>query len=335
MRITRGAYPAALALFLLILGAILVPDGARAESFDCSICHKGLVTGSVEHKPVAAGKCMDCHKQFNDNHPLGKDSMGFIVPKDKLCAECHGQLVQKPLLHGPVGTGECTACHQAHSAEQKSLLRDATPALCFGCHPKEQYTGLVTHKPVADGECLSCHDAHQSDGESLLRKPGSELCFMCHDSTIGDGKSVHRPVASGECVNCHQIHGSSHRKILRDEYPTELYRPFSANAFPLCFTCHNPELASELVTSDKITKFRNGEKNLHAVHVNKAMKGRSCRMCHNPHAEVQDRLIYPKAVGFGDWDIPIQFTATETGGGCSVGCHRTLRYDRVKAVEQQ
>ena len=333
MRNLLGASAVATALFLVLLCGILSPDAAQAEPFKCSVCHKGLVRGSVPHKPVASGKCMDCHQQFNDNHPLGKDSMGFIVPKEKLCATCHSHVVQKPFLHGPVGTGECTGCHMAHSADQKYLLKDAAPALCFRCHPQERYTGSVTHKPVADGECLSCHDAHQADGRALLRKPGSELCFMCHDRKIGHGKSVHKPVGDGDCVNCHAIHGSPNRSILKGEYPTELYRPFGADAFPLCFTCHNPELAS-LPTTDSTTNFRNGEKNLHALHVNKPGKGRSCRMCHNPHAEVQDRLIYPKAMGFGSYDIPISFTMTETGGGCSVGCHRTLRYDRVKAVEQ-
>lgn len=328
------AYPLA-ALLLFLAGAVLLPDPALAEPFDCKICHRGLVRGSVPHKPVAQNKCMDCHRQFNDNHPLGKDSMGFIVQKEKLCATCHSHVVQKKFLHGPVGTGECTGCHMAHSAEHKYLLHDATPALCFNCHPKELYTGLVTHKPVANGECLSCHDAHQADGRALLKKPGSELCFMCHDRKIAHGKSTHRPVRNGECVNCHAIHGSPYKKILKGEYPAELYRPFSPDAFPLCFTCHNPELASQTVTTDAITKFKNGERNLHALHVNKPGKGRSCRMCHNPHAEVQDRLIYPKAGGFGTWEIPIKFEATETGGGCSVGCHRPYRYDRVKAIEQQ
>ncbi|WP_226373886.1 hypothetical protein [Citrifermentans bemidjiense] len=48
----------------------------------------------------------------------------------------------------------------------------------------------------------------------------------------------------------------------------------------------------------------------------------------------QDSLISSKAYGFGSWEIPIKFEATETGRGCSVGCHRTLRYDRVKPVVQ-
>jgi len=334
MRHSIRAYPAVAALILVLLGAVLLPDAASAlESFDCSVCHKGLVRGEVKHKPVADGKCMDCHRQFSYNHPLGKGSIGFIVPKEKLCAVCHGGLLQKKFLHKPVADGECSACHMAHTSDNKSLLKDAPPALCFGCHPKERFTGTHTHPPVANGECLSCHDAHQSDGNSLLIKPGSQLCFMCHDSKIAEGKSVHRPVGTGECAQCHAPHGSAHRKILMSEYPTQLYRPFSADAFPLCFSCHDPELASA-VSTDKATQFRNGTRNLHALHVNKAGKGRSCKMCHNPHASTQDRLIYPKAPGFGTWDIPISFHATETGGGCSVGCHRPFLYDRVKAVEQ-
>lgn len=330
MRHFLGAYPAA--AFLLI-GALLLPAFALAEPFKCSACHKDLTRGKVPHKPVAAAQCMACHRQLNNDHPLDKGSMGFITPKEKLCAVCHGALLKKKFLHKPVGKGDCTACHQPHSSQNKALLKDAVPALCFGCHPKERYTGAHTHSPVAQGQCLACHDAHQSDGKALLRKPGSQLCFLCHNAKLAMGKSVHSPVAKGECVLCHAPHGSANRKILKADFPNELYRPFGADSFPLCFSCHDPELATAVKT-DKSTNFRNGERNLHAVHVNKSVKGRNCKICHSPHAAGQDRLIYPKAPGFGTWDIPIRFTMTPTGGGCSVGCHRTFRYDRVKAVEQ-
>jgi len=287
----------------------------------------------VVHKPVGAWECLRCHKQFSDDHPLGKGSMGFIVPtKEQLCVTCHGALVQKKVLHKPVGQGQCTLCHWHHSSDNKKLLKDLAPTLCFRCHPKDHFTGSHTHPPVANGECLSCHDPHQSDNKSLLRKPGSELCFLCHKSQLAMGKSVHPPVAKGNCVGCHAVHGSPYRKILKADMPTELYRPFDTDAFPLCFSCHNSELAAA-VTTDKATNFRNGDRNLHAVHVNKSGKGRSCKICHNPHASAQDRLINPKSPGFGTWGIPINFTATPSGGGCSVGCHRTFRYDRVKAID--
>jgi len=37
-------------------------------------------------------------------------------------------------------------------------------------------------------------------------------------------------------------------------------------------------------------------------------------------------------VPFGAWRIPIDYTATETGGTCMTGCHRPYRYDRVEPV---
>jgi predicted CXXCH cytochrome family protein len=320
------------AWFLLTLCFVPVPAGA--EPFKCSACHRDLIRGTVAHKPVAEGQCLRCHRQFSDDHPLGKGSMGFITPKEKLCVVCHTNLLKKPMLHKPVALGQCTACHEAHSSENKSLLKDPAPALCFRCHPKEHFGGAHTHKPVADGDCLLCHDPHQSEVKSLLRKPGSQLCFICHDPKIAMGKSVHGPVAKGDCIGCHAVHGSPYRKILKADLPLDLYRPFTVNAFPLCFTCHNPELVSAVVT-EKATNFRNGSRNLHSVHVNKAGKGRSCKLCHNPHAAAQDRLINPKSPGFGSWDIPIRFNLTPTGGGCSVGCHQTFRYDRVKPIVQQ
>jgi len=321
------------ALALLVVTLSFVPALAGAEPFKCSACHRDLDRGRVVHRPVADGECLRCHQQLSDDHPLGKGSMGFIVAKDKLCVTCHTTLLKKPNLHKPVAQGLCYACHLPHSSENKALLKDPVPALCFRCHPKAHFTGMHTHKPVADGACLSCHDAHQSDGKALLKRPGAQLCFGCHDPKLAVGKSVHAPVAKGDCVGCHQVHGSDFRKILKADAPQELYRPFGTDAFPLCFSCHDPQLAAA-VTTDTATNFRNGDRNLHAVHVNKAGKGRACKLCHNPHASAQDRLINPKTPGFGSWDIPIRFNVTPTGGGCSVGCHRTFRYDRVKAVVQ-
>jgi predicted CXXCH cytochrome family protein len=328
--------PAAVAL--IVLGVLLLPGIVlAAEPFKCSTCHNEVARGTVAHKPVAAGQCLRCHQQLSDNHPLDKGSMSFVVPKEKLCLSCHTTLLQadKPLLHKPVAEGKCTGCHRHHTSDNKSLLKNPTPTLCFGCHPKDHFGGTYGHPPVAKGECLSCHDAHQAGTRYLLKKPGSELCFMCHArQKFAEGKSLHGPIKSGECTRCHQVHGSPYRKILKADMPTELYRPFTPDAFPLCFSCHKPALVSE-VNTNSATGFRNGTRNLHAVHVNKSGKGRSCKICHNPHASAQDRLINPTAPGFGSWEIPIHFTATPTGGGCSVGCHKTFRYDRNNPVLQQ
>jgi predicted CXXCH cytochrome family protein len=322
---------------VLLVCFLMLPSFALAgvaDPFKCEMCHRTLHLGTVVHKPVAAKACLKCHEQFSNDHPLGKGSVGFIVPKEKLCAVCHGQLVKKKFLHGPVGKGNCTACHLPHNGEFAKLLKAPPPKLCFGCHPESHFTGAFGHPPVAKGECLSCHDAHQADVRMLLRKPGEQLCFSCHDAKLAVGKSVHPPVAKGECLGCHQPHASAYRKILKGDLTEAPYRPFTgADSFPLCFMCHKSELASEVQT-ETATNFRNGTRNLHAVHVNKTSKGRSCKICHNPHAAGQERLINERSPSFGTWTIPIYFNITQTGGGCSVGCHRTYRYDRQKAVVQ-
>jgi predicted CXXCH cytochrome family protein len=80
------------------------------------------------------------------------------------------------------------------------------------------------------------------------------------------------------------------------------------------------------------TKFRNGNRNLHYVHVVNSRKGRSCRMCHQPHASNGVKLIDKEVQKFGEWEIPVNFAITPTGGSCAPGCHQAFKYDREKAV---
>ncbi len=58
-------------------------------------------------------------------------------------------------------------------------------------------------------------------------------------------------------------------------YSGTLYAPFSKNQYALCFGCHDQSLATQERTTI-VTKFRNGETNLHFVHVNRDRKGRTC-----------------------------------------------------------
>jgi hypothetical protein len=41
------------------------------------------------------------------------------------------------------------------------------------------------------------------------------------------------------------------------------------------------------------------------------------------------------SVAFGQWKIPIQFTATDMGGSCAAGCHRARSYDRVNPASYE
>ena len=80
-----------------------------------------------------------------------------------------------------------------------------------------------------------------------------------------------------------------------------------------------------------LTGFRNGNLNLHFLHVNRE-KGRSCRTCHEVHAGNQAKHIR-NDVPFGKaWMLPIDFTENRNGGTCVAGCHKPKDYNRVNPV---
>jgi hypothetical protein len=76
-----------------------------------------------------------------------------------------------------------------------------------------------------------------------------------------------------------------------------------------------------------LTGFRDGDRNLHFLHVNKEKRGRTCRACHELHA-AENSVQIRQEVSYGKWLMPINFTKEETGGSCHPGCHRIKAYDR-------
>ncbi len=316
---------------LLLSGSILVKPAA-AISIRCLGCHSKMVDDKVVHKPVGAGECTSCHLPAKDvSHPKVKAAFTLAGgKKEKLCLVCHPSMAIKKVVHSPVASGDCLDCHEVHRAPYGKLLKKGGAALCFSCH-ENSFKFPFGHAPVADGDCLACHDPHQTDSPKLLKKPGAQLCYDCHDKKIGQGKSVHKPVATGDCIGCHMPHGAPYRHMLKKEFPDEFYRPYKQSNYDFCFLCHAKTLAEDKRT-DQLTGFRNGDRNLHNLHINLPEKGRTCKGCHNPHASSQDRLIMPKVPGFGKWEIPIRFTTTSTGGTCVVGCHKPKSYDRLRTV---
>jgi len=126
-------------------------------------------------------------------------------------------------------------------------------------------------------------------------------------------------------------HGSDHFRLLADSYPPIFYSPFAEENYALCFLCHEKSLVRTATTSD-LTSFRNGDENLHFLHVNKERRGRTCRACHQTHASNQPKHIR-KSVPYGMWDLPLNFKKTETGGSCLPGCHVKKNYDRDNPVD--
>jgi predicted CXXCH cytochrome family protein len=294
----------------------------------CSECHSDKTNLKYMHGPAAVGDCAVCHA------PHASDNKALLVKKGAdLCFVCHGTIqdeLKRKVVHAALEEG-CTSCHNPHGSPFKKLLSDEGEKLCYQCHSqvKERVeTSKSVHAPVKTAMgCASCHAPHASDGEKLLTKPGKDLCLGCHKTVLKKNQTVlHGPVKEGKCTPCHDPHGSPNTKLMVKDFPSDLYVPYTDNAYALCFSCHNRDLLRYPDTSFA-TGFRDGDRNLHFIHVNKKEKGRNCKSCHNMHASEFPKLV-PDKVLFGKWDLPLKYIKSETGGSCAPGCHKKFNYDR-------
>ena len=207
--------------------------------------------------------------------------------------------------------------------------------LSAGCHA-DLAEPEVVHAPVKNNECSECHEQEdETNHEFSMIAEGAELCYECHDESeiaeTDEGGSVHQPVAQGECAGCHEPHASGHKGLLIEAYAEDFYVPIAeSDKYALCFECHDYELIEESETD--VTEFRNGELNLHYLHVSKERKGRSCRTCHESHLSEQAGLVR-RSVPFGRWKMKLRFVATDTGGACGPSCHSAKQYDREEPCD--
>lgn len=307
-------------------------------------------TPVATHGPYDSGDCALCHRSADP-----KDPGPITKPTTQLCLECHeefGALMAQPFTHAPA-KGSCTNCHNPHNAMQPKLLVEEMQSLCQTCHPRIRKLATessVRHDAVTTGaKCASCHNPHASSTPHLLAKPAFELCLGCHgqdDVVDHAGKKLanvkkildenprqHAPVAKKDCGACHQPHGGEHARLLVADYPAQFYAPYDARRYALCFKCHDEKA---LATAEStVTGFRDGTKNLHFVHVNRADRGRTCRACHEVHASKQPHQIRDGVpYGAKGWTLPLNYVQTEAGGSCEKTCHARRSYDRGKTRKE-
>lgn len=173
-----------------------------------------------------------------------------------------------------------------------------------------------------------------------------KLCFKCHNKKISrNGKTVkdieekvtkakfaHEPVAEDGCSVCHEAHTPDNYFLLSGAFPSGSYGEGTVESFAHCFDCHDAALMEEKETVTA-TKFRNGNENLHYLHVNRE-KARNCTTCHDIHGAKYPHIIAEK-VPFGKWEMPMKFKYDKDGGSCQTGCHKKLKYNRVTKIPKQ
>lgn len=314
-------------------------DGKSVSTL-CFNCHdQTIFAKKFQHGPVGAGDCIACHNP----HAADVEKL-LIAPKSdgQLCFQCHADRRDSFNLkevHKPV-KDDCGLCHDPHSSDHKMQLHNEASELCKSCHVKKNpeifkaaSEAKFKHAPVSAGRCPDCHRPHSSNYKPLLADTMEKLCFQCHvelGEEVAESKYRHGPVKTGDCTACHNnIHGSSYVKLLGRAFPMDFYDAYSPTKYDLCFGCHNKDIAKKKTTED-LTNFRDGQYNLHFLHVNRK-KGRTCTACHGAHASSQAKHIREE-VPFGGWAYPIQYTKTQNGGTCIVGCHAPKTYDRVKPL---
>ncbi len=324
----------------------------KAESMNglCASCHQD-VTGDKQtvHGPVAAGACGMCHQPHTSQYPK------LLVEQGRtLCIGCHSEMQQQieqvGFVHQPVQE-DCTACHNAHASDHPMMLKQAPGQLCTtACHEDvKKAVTQATHQHSAvtqDNGCVNCHTPHGGDLAKLMKDKPIQLCLRCHNQPINtdSGEIVqavseladpelnkHGPVKEGSCGGCHNVHGSDIANLLILEYPGTFYQSFDLKKYSLCFECHDKQLVLT-PSAQGLTGFRNGDQNLHYLHVNKDKRGRSCRACHSVHASAHP-VHLRESVPYGQWELPIKYSPTPTGGGCAPGCHLPKDYDRERPVD--
>lgn len=314
----------------------------------CYACHNRLADERFVHAPIEMGVCILCH----DPHGAEHASLLRVDTDRQLCALCHRQTFDRgDHRHPPVSDGTCGACHTPHGSDHSNNLRAAPPELCLDCHDTIEELledATVAHDVVTTGRsCLGCHDPHVSDIKQLLLEEPMRLCLSCHDKELdtGEGKirniaehlkanpNHHGPVRDKNCSACHNPHGGTVYRMLTEAYPAGPYAPFDEEGYALCFGCHDVEMVEE-ERDDEVTEFRNGDLNLHYVHVNREDKGCTCGVCHDAHAGTGPMHI-AEPMAFGKQAILTRYEATATGGSCLSSCHTKWAYDRTKPVRNE
>lgn len=306
----------------------------------CDRCHH-TEQESLKHAPFAAGACNACHNPHTSEPASAAEQ----------CATCHQDVATRAALathsHRSL-EGGCGSCHAPHGAASPNLLAASTRDACGRCHQlaAESLTdSRRSHNSVLrDVSCVRCHDAHGSNNGAMLLHSQKDVCLECHSKPIAAasgrtvesmanlaaGSTSHGAISHAQCSACHSMHGASHDQAVKLANQQVPMGPFDVANYALCFSCHD----TALTRSWSATQFRDGQVNLHQLHLTRGGdtdRSRGCGACHAVHESSQPRLI-ATSVNFegSGWKMPMGFTLTHNGGTCGSSCHEPMTYSRAR-----
>jgi predicted CXXCH cytochrome family protein len=305
---------------LVSVMAIVIVLSLPAAATECLDCHELAAIspgGTVVHPPFGEKDCDSCHADHGNQNRLMLNEEG-----NALCAQCH-VFAEAPFLAAhrkiaPTGKARCTGCHDPHRSPNKRLLRGDM------------------HAPVQAGACEKCH---RSNGK-LLIPINLDFCFLCHQRVAFAGQSMHEPVKKARCLDCHDPHGGGRVRLLKGDYTLEREVQRGEKDYAFCLNCHERSRLLVGTGADK-TRFCDGERNLHALHVlaqgrrsGRAAdeKGLPCRNCHEAHSSDAAALTRTNLDYGGSLCLKMVYRRTDAGGECRASCHgEPVRYSRAPA----
>ena len=300
----------------------------------CLSCHEAMATHLASalniHEPVAEGEtggdCLECHRSHAADHS------GLLVQSSvELCTSCHEEQLfaaqQATFPHSAVLEDRaCLNCHVPHASSQAALQYDDPVAACMACHSGDDAEAEDKPKAPVNPAAPVFHTPKGEKEETEKVKTPAPVASELRDRL----PISHGPVKDAQCGACHEVHGSDHSRLLIANFTENFYEDFHEEAYALCLSCHDRNLLLEDHTWEA-TRFRDGEKNLHAFHV-KGEQGRTCRACHNTHASKSPAMVRESSP-YGQWMLPLNFEMTEFGGSCAPGCHKAATYTRSDPPE--
>jgi predicted CXXCH cytochrome family protein len=301
---------------LFVLSAPSFPAGAE-ECLDCHDLAAISPGGTVVHAPFADKDCGSCHADHGDEERLKLTEEG-----NALCEQCH-TFTEGPFLSAhrkiaPTGKARCIGCHEPHRSPNKKLLR------------------TELHGPLKTRNCEKCH---RGDGK-LLIPVNRDFCFLCHERAAFGRPVVHDPVKKSRCLDCHDPHGSAGARLLKGPYTLEREVKSGEKDYAFCFSCH--DRGRLLGTTGAATRFADGERNLHALHVSgrkataeraEAVKGLTCRACHEAHSSTTAVLTRTELDCGSSLCMKMEYRRSDEGGECMASCHsERMRYRRAAAA---
>lgn len=264
----------------LISGCIVVLLGLHfpymamaSKDNNCFDCHeKQSFSQRIVHRPVAQGKCYQCH-----NPHVAKHEGLLPMEVGKLCVSCHE-------VAG--GHAECLSCHNPHTSNQNGLLRQNLSASCLECHDTIEQKFKFEHAPFTKGQCKACHNPHEAQNIAVisdLRQDSvrDKICLSCHEKEGIQAKHNSFPADVKGCLFCHNPHGSEKANLMRNE----LHKPYEKG----CKSCHGKgkqNMENCLSCHQNLTEKLNTISN----HFSDP-QGNACILCHSPHAGDDKNLL--------------------------------------------